>query len=260
MGARAGLGSGCGSLRPRSIRSGHGPRTRRRRGSGRRRRAGLHRGRGGPGPVIHGRAGSGAPSPRAPPRGRRGRGPGPGAPSACESPPPGGVVLVMSPGLALRQAGSQESSAGGFRRAGLARREAGWTASRWARITQVGPGPRRIRPRAAGYAPIRNRPHTPGVVAGPGSSLLVRCYFDQVVMAGGTGRLPVLLVLLSVWSMSVKRRREAWEQVASFAVLPPHPRSAWVSRAGLGAGPGLRNASSARHDPPRLAPCELSAT
>ena len=45
-------------------------------------------------------------------------------------PAPGGVVSVMSPGLALRQVGSQESSAGEFRRAGLARREAGWTVSR----------------------------------------------------------------------------------------------------------------------------------
>ena len=45
-------------------------------------------------------------------------------------PTPGGVVSVMSPGLALRQVGSQESSAGEFRRAGLARREAGWTVSR----------------------------------------------------------------------------------------------------------------------------------
>ena len=54
---------------------------------------------------------------------------------------PGGVELVMSPQIALRQVGSQESSAGGFRRAGLARREAGWTASRWARITQSGNWP-----------------------------------------------------------------------------------------------------------------------
>ena len=93
----------------------------------------------------------------------------------------------MSPELALRQAGSRESSAGGFRRAELAQREAGWTASRWARITQAGPGPRRIRPRAAGYASVRSRPHLPGAVAGPGSSLLVRCYFDQVVLSGGAG-------------------------------------------------------------------------
>ena len=31
-------------------------------------------------------------------------------------PAPGGVVLVMSPGLALRQVGSRESSEDGFRR------------------------------------------------------------------------------------------------------------------------------------------------
>ena len=59
---------------------------------------------------------------------------------------PGGVELVMSPGLALCEAGSRESSAGGFCRAGLARREAGWTASRWARITQAGSDPHRPRP------------------------------------------------------------------------------------------------------------------
>ena len=54
--------------------------------------------------------------------------------------------MVMSPGLALCEAGSQESSAGGLCRAGLARREAGWTASRWARITQSGSDPHRPRP------------------------------------------------------------------------------------------------------------------
>ena len=77
-----------------------------------------------------------------PPPGDRERGPGPGA-SPPEDPgaSPGGVELVMSPGLALCEAGSQESSAGGLCRAGLARREAGWTASRWARITQSGNWP-----------------------------------------------------------------------------------------------------------------------
>ena len=59
---------------------------------------------------------------------------------------PGGVELVMSPGLALCEAGSRESSAGGLCRAGLARRETGWTASRWARITQAGAGLRWPRP------------------------------------------------------------------------------------------------------------------
>ena len=74
--------------------------------------------------------------------GDRERGPGPGA-SPPEDPgaSPGGVELVMSPQIALRQVGSQESSAGGLCRAGLARREAGWTASRWARITQSGNWP-----------------------------------------------------------------------------------------------------------------------
>ena len=52
----------------------------------------------------------------------------------------------MSPGLALRQVGSRESSSGGLCRAGLARREVRRTASRWARIAQAGPGPRRLGP------------------------------------------------------------------------------------------------------------------
>ena len=53
----------------------------------------------------------------------------------------------MSPQVALCEAGSRGSNWGGFRRAGLARREVGWTASRWARIAQAGPGPSWPRPR-----------------------------------------------------------------------------------------------------------------
>ena len=49
----------------------------------------------------------------------------------------------MSPQVALCEVGSRGSSWGGFRRAGLARREVGWTSSRWARIAQAGPGPHR---------------------------------------------------------------------------------------------------------------------
>ena len=45
-----------------------------------------------------------------------------------------------------------------------------------------------------------------------GSSLLVWCSFGQVVMAGRAGRLPAPSVLLSAWSMSVRRRGEAWER------------------------------------------------
>ena len=60
---------------------------------------------------------------------------------------PGGVDSVMSPQVALCEAGSRGSSWGGFRRAGLARREVGWTSSRWARIAQAGPGPSWPRPR-----------------------------------------------------------------------------------------------------------------
>lgn len=92
-----------------------------------------------------GRIGSGRPRScrshrprRVPSRGSRGRGPGPGTP--CLNPTPGGVDLVMSPGLALCQVGSRGSSADGFRRAGLAWREVGWIPLRWARITQAGPG------------------------------------------------------------------------------------------------------------------------
>ena len=54
-------------------------------------------------------------------------------------PRPGEVDSVMSPGLALRRVGSHGSSAGGLCRAELARREVGWIALRWARITQAGP-------------------------------------------------------------------------------------------------------------------------
>ena len=64
----------------------------------------------------------------------------------------------MSPGLALRQVGSRGSSAGGFRRAGLARREAGRTASRRARVAQAGPGARRSVSRRP--TPSRSRPRT----------------------------------------------------------------------------------------------------
>ena len=87
------------------------------------------------------------PRARAPAPGSPERGPGPGA-SPPEDPgaSPGGVELVMSPQIALRQVGSQESSAGGLCRAGLARREAGWIVLRWARITQAGAGLRWPRP------------------------------------------------------------------------------------------------------------------
>ena len=53
---------------------------------------------------------------------------------------PGGAVLVMSSGLALCEVGSHGSRSGGFCRVGLALCEAGRIASRWARITQAGPG------------------------------------------------------------------------------------------------------------------------
>ena len=91
--------------------------------------------------------------------------PGPGTPSpspARASPPArpalGAVDSVMSPGLALRRVGSRGSSAGGFRRAGLARREAGRTASRRARIAQADPGARRSVSRRP--TPFRSRPRT----------------------------------------------------------------------------------------------------
>ena len=46
-----------------------------------------------------------------------------------------------------------------------------------------------------------------------GSSLLAWCSFGQVVMAGRAARLPVLApVLLSAWSMSVRRCSEVWER------------------------------------------------
>ena len=67
--------------------------------------------------------------------------------------------MVMSPQVALCEAGSQESSADGLCRAGLARREVGWIPLHWARITQAGsrthgsgPGARRVR-RRCGLGP-----------------------------------------------------------------------------------------------------------
>ena len=45
-----------------------------------------------------------------------------------------------------------------------------------------------------------------------GSSLLVWCSFGQVVMGGRAGRLLTPSVLLSAWSMSVRRRSEAWDR------------------------------------------------
>ena len=85
------------------------------------------------------------------------------SPSPARASPParpalGAVDSVMSPGLALRRVGSRGSSAGGFRRAGLARREAGRTASRRARIAQAGPGARRSVSRRP--TPFRSRPRT----------------------------------------------------------------------------------------------------
>ena len=91
--------------------------------------------------------------------------PGPGTPSPSPArassparPALGGVDSVMSPGLASRRVGSRGSSAGGFRRAGLARREAGRTASRRARIAQADPGARRSVSRRP--TPFRSRPRT----------------------------------------------------------------------------------------------------
>ena len=90
----------------------------------------------------------------------------------------------MSPGLALCEVGSQESSAGRLRRAGLARREAGWIASRWARITQAGPGrgnsglgAGRTDPESAGCSGSRARPRArrrARVGPRPGVGALVR--------------------------------------------------------------------------------------
>ena len=69
---------------------------------------------------------------------------------------PGGVDSVMSPQVALCEVGRRGSSAAGFRRAGLARREAGWIVLRWARITQ------------AGLSACRPRPAPGSVRAAPG--------------------------------------------------------------------------------------------
>jgi len=47
--------------------------------------------------------------------------------------------LMMSPQVALCEAGSRGSHAGGLRRAEFAWREVGWIALRWARIAQPDP-------------------------------------------------------------------------------------------------------------------------
>ena len=72
-------------------------------------------------------------------RGRRHPG-GPARGCLPRCPRPRGVVLVMSAGLALCEVGRHGSSWGGFRRAELAWRKVVWIPSRWARITQAGPG------------------------------------------------------------------------------------------------------------------------
>ena len=101
-------------------------------------------------------------------RARCAPGPGDPSPSPARASSParlalGGVDSVMSPGLALRQAGSRGSSAGGLRRARLARREAGWIVLRWLALRK--PVPARAGPFRA------DRSH-PG--ADPGPPALVR--------------------------------------------------------------------------------------
>ena len=94
-----------------------------------------------PGESVDGVTGTAGTACAPPPRGESADGDRDVAVGVARAPPPGGVELVMSPRLALCEAGWRESSRGGFRRVGLARCEAGWTVSRWARITQARPGP-----------------------------------------------------------------------------------------------------------------------
>ena len=79
-----------------------------------------------------------------------------------------GVDLVMSPGLALCEVSRRGSSAGGFRRAGLARREAGRIVLRRARIAQAGLGPHRpsLGVRGGTFLPGSRFSH-PGLLAPP---------------------------------------------------------------------------------------------
>ena len=91
---------------------------------------------------------------------------------------------MMSPQVALCEVGRRESSAAGFRRAGLAWRKRGWIVLRWARITQAGLSACRPRPapgsvRAApgiGREPARGRlcpgPGPRPIPARPGSPRL----------------------------------------------------------------------------------------
>ena len=123
----------------------------------RRARCGRRRAPGDAGPVVRGCAGRaiclcpapgesrGPAAPAAPAgpgacSGESGTRPGTRRVPALEDPgaSPEGVELVMSSGVALCEAGSQESSADGFRRAGLALRKPG--------LACAGPGPSRDRP------------------------------------------------------------------------------------------------------------------
>ena len=73
----------------------------------------------------------------------------------------------MSPQVALCEMGSRRSSAGGFRRPGLALREAGWTASRRARIAQAGPGRVWLVPEDATLNSYRSTLGIPRVLCAP---------------------------------------------------------------------------------------------
>ena len=154
----------------------------------------------------------------------------------------------MSPGLALCEACSRGSSAGGFCRAELAWREAGWTMSRWARITQAGPGPgreadtnertneesRRARRRSSAAATMRDEVTSPnrlprdgmGARPGPGGHRS----FSPEESRNGT-RLPVASSSLTITagrrlsaSLPTTGSRSTTRISPRSTVVPRHPR------------------------------------
>ena len=113
--------------------------------------------------------------------------PSPARASSPARPALGAVDSVMSPGLALRRVGSRGSSAGGFRRAGLALRKPVPARAGPFRADRphsgVGPGPPAL-VRAARPEPLRSFPgEFPGVVTRPPRGGAIRSADPQQFVA-----------------------------------------------------------------------------
>ena len=180
----------------------------------------------------------------------------------------------MSPGLALRQVGSRESSSGGLCRAGLARREVRRTASRWARIAQAGPGPRRLGPHqlrspwnSARTAPgparaCRVRADSrPGIsLSGPGFTQAGPSPRRPDPRRCGVGRTDPGAVVDPVPVHSIpprpgpRDRHSTREHVPLADVLAGYPA---ISRTAVTASAGPRGPSPAAPDPREAAPDHL---